>query len=97
MSGDEHDGDSTSPDLGDGDDHTAPGGGHDDVHVVIVASLDRVVAALRTLAEAGKGLRGDERRRNRWALALKLGEMGDLAHDTRRVTLQLIREEEDEP
>jgi hypothetical protein len=90
---DEHDGDSTSPDLGAGDEPTAPGSGPVDVFVTIAASLNRTVAALRSLAEVGSGLRGDGRRRFLWALALKLGELGDLAHDTRRAILKLIREE----
>lgn len=90
---DEHDGDRTNPDLGAGDDETSPGSGPVDAFVAVAAGLHRVVAALRTLAEACARSRGPDRRRLLWAIALKLGELGDLAHDTRRVILQLIREE----
>lgn len=85
------DDDVTSPDLGElGEEPTVAGAS---AFGSVAASLRRVVSSVATLAEAGEGLRGDERRRVLWALALKLGELGDLAHDTRRVLLQLIREE----
>lgn len=94
MSHDEHDGDSTSPDLG--EDLTNPGSGPNDVFLSIAASLNRAVGAVRSLAEACAGLRSEGRRRALWHLALALGELGDLAHDTRRAILQLIREEQGE-
>jgi hypothetical protein len=94
MSSVNDDDDVTSPDLGgefgDGDEPTV---GNSSPFGSISASLHRTVRSVATLAEAGEGLRGDERRRVLWALALKLGELGDLAHDTRRVLLALIRKE----
>lgn len=85
------DDDRTSPDIG-GDEPTRPGNGSP--FSSIAASFARAVAAMRTVAEACEGMRGDERRRSLWSLALKLGEVGDLAHDTRRTVLALLREED---
>ncbi len=89
------DGDRTSPNLGE-EEHTHPG------HVAapfaaVAAGLGRAASAVRSLAEICDGLQGDERRRCLWALAMRLGDLGDLSHDTRRVTLALIREEDAAP
>lgn len=87
-----NDDDRTDPNIGH-DEPTRPGVGSP--FSDIAASFSRAVSALRTLAEACEGNGGDGRRRNLWGLALKLGEVGDLAHDTRRAVLALIREEND--
>ncbi len=86
---DEHDGDATSPDLG-ADDKTNPGAGP---FASIAGSLGRAVAAVRTMAGLVPGLGETGRRRSLEVLAHALGILGDLAHDTRRAILALIREE----
>ncbi len=87
----QHDGDKTSPDLG-VDDKTNPGAGP---FASIAGSLGRAVAAVRTLAGLVPGLGEAGRRRSLEVLAHALGILGDLAHDTRRAILALVREEFD--
>lgn len=89
----EHDGDRTSPDLGEHEEHTVPGVGTGDAFISITSSADRIVAALRALVDSCPPSGAAGRRRHLEVLALNFGELGELAHDARRVTLQLIREE----
>ena len=72
------------------------GVGSGEAFIAITASADRIVAALRTLADSCPRTGSTGRRRHLEVLALNFGELGELAHDARRVTLQLVREEQGE-
>lgn len=85
----------TDPDLG-RDEHTKPGVGTGDAFIAITSSADRIVASLRTLADSCPPLGAAGRRRHLEVLSLHWGELGMMAHDARRITLQLIREESGE-
>lgn len=89
---DEHDGDRTSPDLG-AEETTNPGVGTSEAFLAIQSSADRVLGALRTMADACPARGEVGRERHLEVYAHLWGELGDLAHDTRRVTLRLKREE----
>lgn len=88
----EHDGDRTSPDLG-AEEHTNPGVGTSEAFLAIQASAERALGALRTMADACPRVGEVGRLRHLEVYAHMWGELGMLAHDTRRVTLQLRREE----
>lgn len=93
------DDDITKPDtpsgLGNGDDETNPGVGTGEAFIAITAGADRAVAAIKALVDSCPPLGAGSRRRHLEVLAHNWGELGMLAHDTRRVILQLIREEAD--
>lgn len=76
-----------------GDDKTNPGIGTGEAYIAVTASTDRVMAAIRALAEACPAIGKTGRQRHLECLAHAHGEAGMLHHDTRRLILQLIREE----
>jgi hypothetical protein len=89
---DVHDDDRTSPDLG-AEDGTNPGIGSGEAYIAITASAYRTLAAIEAMANACPRVGETGRQRHLEVIAMKWGELGMLAHDTRRVTLELIREE----
>lgn len=84
--------DRTSPDLG-ADEHTSPGVGTREAYASIERSLERAVGAIRTLVASCPEPEEEGRERHLEVLSHAFGELGDLSHDSRRVTLQLKREE----
>lgn len=98
MNDDERDDDDvTKPDLpsglGTSEEPTNPGVGTGEAFLAVQASADRALGALRAMADACPPVGAVSRRRHLEVYAHLWGELGMLAHDTRRVTLQLIREE----
>lgn len=91
---DAHDEDRTSPDLGDVE-GTDPGVGAGEAYIACTASAYRALAALEALAAACPKRGEPGRERHLDVIAMQWGELGMLAHDTRRVTLQLNREEQE--
>jgi hypothetical protein len=101
MSNDEqHDDDVTSPDLpsglGDREEPTNPGVGTGEAFIAVSSRAGRAMAAIQSLAESCPPLGDARRRRHLEVLAHAFGEAGDLCHDNRRVTLALIREEDEQ-
>src|SRR5689334_7157399 len=96
MGSDEHDDDVTKPDrpgLGNGEDTTSPGVGTGEAYFAVIVNADRAMAALKVLAGACPRMVEAGRERHLEVLAHAHGELGMLHHGTRRLILQLIREE----
>lgn len=88
---DEHDGDRTSPDLGESE-HTNPGVGTGEAYIAGSGLADRALDALRTLEGATPTPESPGFRRHVECVAHAWGELGDLCHDERRLALQFLRE-----
>lgn len=100
MEDDERDGDTTKPDLPSGlgsDEPTNPGvGGLREAWGVLSARSRRAADAFDALVASCPERGEPGRRRHLEVMSHAAGGFGDLWHDTRRVTNQLIREEESE-
>ncbi len=93
---DEHDDEPTRPDLPSGlADDVTPGAGPEAAFAAIVASARRSLGAIEGLAGVCPPGGDPGRRRFLEVFAHLWGEHGVLAHDTRRLILQLMREEND--
>ena len=82
------DDDATSPDIG-ADDVTPSGAGP---FASIAGSLGAVIGDIRTLAATVPEREAPGYRRHLEVLAVALGALGDLSHDTRRAINALILE-----
>lgn len=94
------DDDITSHDLPSGigaDDETNPGVGVGEALISITNSADRALAALKTLAETCPPAGAPSRRRHLEIYRNGWGDAGMLCFDARRITDELIREEEEKP
>ena len=92
----EHDDERTDPDLG-ADEHTDPGIGPGEAYIPCAGLARRALASVEELERACPPTGAAGRLRHLEVLANAWGELGMLAHDTRRVTLALKREEEGKP
>lgn len=91
---DEHDGDSTSPDLGAHEEHTNPGQGAADAFDVICGALVGATSALRKSAALIERVDGVARWTALRSLAVRAGEVGVAGHDLARIAIAVAREEE---
>jgi hypothetical protein len=88
----EHDdGDSTNLDLG-AEEPTNPGIGAGEGYIAASGVARRAFDALRTLEEHCPDPESEGYRRHLEVIAHAWGELGDLCHDERRLTLQFLRE-----
>lgn len=71
-----------------------PGNGAHDAFADVIGALGGAVRALDSAKEVVEGLAGESRRRCLWAMVLAAGELGDAAHEFRRVVTAILREEQ---
>lgn len=72
-----------------------PGGSGDDPYFVLANAVDAALGALGAAAEMVPRVEGQARDRALAVLEIKFGELGDFAHDLRRVIAAVRREERD--